>query len=446
MNVLEELVDFITETKYSDLSDEVVDKSKLCLLDALGSAIAGQDSRAGKIVSSLAKDVWGGNEATVLLGGNSSAMGAALANGYMANALDIDDGGKYTRGHPGAQIIPVTLALGEKYDKSGSEVISGVVVGYEAAHRVGGCWHEEFDEYRSCGSWGSVASASAAANLIGLGKEETRNALAVADYNSPYLPMERAINQPSMVKHGTGWGAMTGLISAELARRGFTGPSSVTFSGSDCGHWFDDLGNRFIMAEENGVEFKEIPSCSWGHPPIKAAMELVDDHEIEVDRIEKIVVEGFSEMAALYSGLPSTEEEAQFSVKWPLAVALVDGKVTPAAMSEKRLSDRKLKNMFDKIEVKESEELTRMNEVISERDGETSAWPSRVKIFTETGKDFNSGTVTSEPAETVSFTGLVEKFERLAAPALGESQTQKVVDRVKGFENLGKVRGLTSLL
>jgi len=445
MNASEELANFINSTSYPDLPGLVVEKAKLSILDALGAAIAGRASQAGGIVASFVKEVWGGDEATVLTGGSSSAIGAALANGYLANALDIDDGGKYTRGHPGAQIIPVTLALGEKYGKTGSEVILATVVGYETAHRVAGCWHEKYEEYRACGSWGSVASAAAAASLINLGKEAKKNALRIADYNSPYLPMKRAIDQPSMVKHGTGWGAMTGIISAEWAKRGFTGPS-VPFDGASCNRWFADLGQRFIMAEKDGVEFKEIPSCSWGHPPIKAAMELVDRHEVEVDRIEKVVVEGFSEMAALCQEVPSTEEEAQFSVKWPMAVALVDGKVRPAAMSKERFSDRELKNLFDKIEVKESEELTRMNEVLSERGGETSAWPSRVKIISENGRTVRSGTVKSKPAKIASFTALVEKFERLTKEVLGKKRMKEVIAGVKSFENLKQVETLTALL
>jgi len=441
----EELLDFVGKTDYSGIPTAVQEKTRLCLLDGLGSAVAGHDTPVGKIVSGFVSEVWPRGGATVILGGRSSPAGAALANGYMANALDIDDGGKYTRGHPGAQLVPTVLALGERYGKSGEEALAGLAVGYETAHRVGGCLHERFEEYRACGSWGSVASAAAAANLLGLGKREIGNALGVAEYNSPYLPMERAIDRPAMVKHGTGWGAMTGIMAAELARKGFTGPGT-TFAGPQCKSWFEDLGDRYIMAEENGVEFKEIPSCSWGHPPIKAALGLVDKYSVEANEIEKVVVEGFSEMAALYRGIPETEEEAQFSVSWPLAVALTDGEVSPEAMKRGRFDDPELRDMAERIVIKESAELTKLNESLSGSEGETSAWPARVRIVTDTGRIYDSGTVKSEPGEMATFPRLVEKFKRFAGPYLSGSKTEEIVGLVREFASLERVDELTDLL
>jgi len=439
------LVEFILGTSWSQIPEGAKEKSKLCLIDALGASIAGSGTRVGEIVTGFVKDFWNGDEATVILSGRASVIGAALANGYMVNALDIDDGAKYTRGHPGAQVIPVVLALSEKYDKTGKEALTGIVIAYETAHRVGRCWHRKYEDYRSCGSWGSVVCAGVSAYLMGLSKEQTRHALAIADYNSPYLPMMRAIAQPSMVKHGTGWGAMTGVIAAEWAARDFTG-SSTTLDNEDCESFFDDLGVDYLVTDGDAVEFKQIPSCSWAHTPINATRDLLKTQDISPEEIDSVKVEGFYEMAALHSEVPDKIEEAQFNVKWPLAVALVDGGVSPEGMSEDRFDDEDLISMADRISVEESKELTRMNRSISDEAGETVAWPARVTVKTLDGRVVNSGVVLSEPAIDASFSGLADKFKRLSSPHVGSERTSEILNRVKNFDQLDSVFDLTVLL
>jgi 2-methylcitrate dehydratase PrpD len=445
MTSTDRLADFVLDLTWEGLPDPVKDRARTCLLDAIGATIAGSDSRSGRIVSNFVMETWGKGDATVVKRGRTTPAGAALANGYMANALDIDDGGKYTRGHPGAQIIPAVLALAETDNSTGKEVLTAVVAGYETAHRVGRCWHERFEDYRSCGSWGSVACAAATAKLSGLTRDELVNALGISDYNSPYLPMMRAIEEPSMVKHGTGWGAMTGIMSAQLASRGFTG-SGTSFESEDCNPWFDDLGDHFVMAEDDGVEFKEIPSCSWSHPPIKAALRLLESKGVSSDEIDRVEVRGFSEMVALCQDVPSSEEEAQFNVRWPLAVALLDGRVTVDGMSRNRFDDQETRKMVEKIEVVESDELDRLNKSLSGEVGETSAWPARVIIETIDDRSLDSGVVTSSPAEMASMEKIVEKFGRIVNPLLPEEDKRELIGMVKEFESLTRVRDLTDYL
>lgn len=143
-------------------------RAKLCLLDALGAIIAGNPAVITGISEKFATRMWpGGDEATMLLfGRRSSAVGAAFVNAWAANALDIDDDGKYTEGHPGAQIIPVALAMAEKQGVTGQEALTAIVIGYEVAHRMGRCWHDDHTIYQACGSWGSVANAAIASRLL----------------------------------------------------------------------------------------------------------------------------------------------------------------------------------------------------------------------------------------------------------------------------------------
>jgi len=86
-----------------------------------------------------------------------------------------------------------------------------------------------------------VACAAVGANLLGLSEEQMENALGIAEYHAPNLPMMREIDTPTMVKHGIGWGTMTGIAAAELAARGFTAtPCLLSFERYK--KWMADIG------------------------------------------------------------------------------------------------------------------------------------------------------------------------------------------------------------
>jgi len=222
---------FIRSTDWDGLPEVVQHKVKMCLVDIVAATAGGVLTPISDIVAAYATEAWRGNEATILLHDTrASAAGAAFANAYAANGLDCDDGAKYTRGHVGAQVFPTALAVGEKMGVGGSAMLAAMVVGYEIAHRAGRCWHRHHQIYQADGSWGSVACAATAANLMGLDEDTIKQALGIAEYHAPNLPMERDLVDPAMVKHGHGWGAMTGIVAAELAERGFTGiPSFLGF-------------------------------------------------------------------------------------------------------------------------------------------------------------------------------------------------------------------------
>ena len=225
---------FINELNWQSISAEARRKAKLCLLDALGAALSGTILPISQITAGYAARAFKGDDATIILHNHrATAAGAAFANANAANGFDSDDGAVYTKGHPGAQLFPATLAVSEKLGKSGQEMLTAMVVGYEVAIRAGRCWHQYHGfpkVYQSCGSWGSMATAAATAHLMGLDSQQIQNALGIAEYHAPNLPMMRDIDDPAMVKCGIGWGAFTGITAAELAACGL--PVSLVYSVS----------------------------------------------------------------------------------------------------------------------------------------------------------------------------------------------------------------------
>lgn len=436
---------FIADAVWDALPAPVRRKALMALLDILGATLVGTLTPISRLTTDYAAETWPGDEATILLyGKRASAIGAAFANGYAANGIDIDDCALYTKGHPGAQIFPTALALAEKLGLGGSQMMTALVVGYEVAHRTARVWHDHHDVYQACGSWGSVACAAVACHLLRLPPEQIKHALGIAEYHAPNLPMMRDIDHPAMVKHGIGWGAMNGIISAQLAQRGFTGiPSILGFERYR--DWVADIGQHYIMAD--GVIFKEYACCAWAHPVLDAARGLRGQYDFAVDDISHVQVEGFHETVRLGMKLPTTTEEAQFNTAWPLAVLLLDDEIGPDQILEHRFDDERVRALVGKIELVESDELNELyrRSAIGEPGGKYAAV---VTITLKDGQQLTSGMVESDVRYPQGWdeSRVEEKFRWLVEHVLEEARIVPLVDTVWHFEDVSDVHELTRLV
>jgi 2-methylcitrate dehydratase PrpD len=446
MNGNELAAKFIADTRWDDLPQAVQHKVKMCLVDIVAAIVGGVLTPISDIAAAYAPVAWQGDEATILLHNRrATAAGAAFANACAANGLDCDDGGVYTRGHQGAQVFPTALALSEKLGLGGSAMLAAAVVGYEISHRFGRCWHRyQHPVFQADGSWGSVACAATAANLMGLDPATIMQALGIAEYHAPNLPMERDLLDPAMVKHGHGWAAMTGIMATELAEQGFTGiPGLMGYK--EFQDWVATLGNEYIMLD--GVDFKRYCSCGWSHHALAAVQRLQREHSWEVGDIASIRVEGHHWTAVLHTAHPTTTEEAQFSVKWPLAAYLIDGEVGPDQILESRLGDARIKALVDKIELLESEELDDLYRPSFE-DGDEDSSASRVVIHLEDGRTLDSGPVSDSCriAASGDEQRLKEKFRWLTGYVLEQDRIDRLLEMLWHFEAAPDVADLTSLL
>ena len=439
---------FITETRWEMLPSEVKEKARMCLVDNLGATLAGTRTRVSHICADYAQATWPAAAATILLHGKrASAVGAAFANAAAANGLDADDGLIYAYGHGGAQIFPAALAVAEALELSGARFLAGMVVGYEVAHRMGRCWHDDHAVYQACGSWGSVASAAAAANLMALTTEQAWHALGISDYQAPNLPMMRDIDHPAMVKHGIHWGSMTGVMSAEMAARGFTGIPSLL--GMDkYRDWTMDIGENYIMADGVRWKMKNYACCGWAHAGVEGANELVHRHDIALDDIDRIVVEAFHETVRLGTKLPSTTEEAQFNVAWPVAAMLVDGEIGPNQTLEHRLGDSKIRDMAQRVEVVESEKLNELCRLYRKGDPR-GCFGSIVKIRMKDGREFSSGIKDGGMSTAVpdwTRETMAEKFCWLGETVLDAARVTEILEMAWHMDEIDSVKEMTSKL
>ena len=209
-----EAINFIHDTNWNDLPAHIRNQARRCLLDTLGAGISGRQTELSQIIYEFAVSVYGGAGAHLWLDGREvSPPGAALANGITIDSLDIHDGHPLVKGHAGAAIVPAvfaTFANGKKQNVSGQELLTVLIVGYEVALRAGIALHATACDYHTSGAWNTLGCAAAAARRLGLSRVKTRHALGIAEYYGPRSQMMRCIDYPTMVKDGSGWGAMAG--------------------------------------------------------------------------------------------------------------------------------------------------------------------------------------------------------------------------------------------
>jgi 2-methylcitrate dehydratase PrpD len=442
------MAEFVLNITWDSLPESVQRKARLCLLDNLGAVIAGTLTRVSRTAADYAATCMAGDQATIVLCGRSaSTAGAAFANGCAANGIDADDGARYAYGHAGAQIFPAALAVAESLDLDGARLLSAMVVGYEVAHRVGRCWHDHHHVYQACGSWGSVACAAVAAHLMNLTCEQTKHALGIAEYHAPNLPMMRDIDHPTMVKHGVGWGAMTGILSAQLAAHGFTGiPSLLSFEKYQ--DWVRDIGQTYLMVDGVAWKAKGYACCGWAHAAVEGAKGLVQEHHIPIGDIARIRIETFHESARLGVRLPTTTEEAQFNLAWPVAAMLIDGEIGPRQILEPRLSDPILRELAQRVEVIESQELNELCRLYEQGDPR-GRLASSVTIALKDGRELNSGLVEgglSFPQPGWDERRMEEKFRWLAGHVLDQLRVDRVAEMLWQFDQIAHVRELVQLL
>jgi len=432
VNFTEYAIKFILEIDWCDLPAEVQHQSKRCLMDTMGALLAGSKTPVGAIMSRVATEQFSGNQATILVDGKqASASGAALANGFSCNALDIDDGYRMIKGHPGACILPVILAASEMVSScSGSQFLTALIIGYELGIRAGLIRHALYQTYHSSGSWGAVSGAAAAGKILGLNAKTLYHAMGTAEYHAPIAPMMKGIATPSMGKDSIGWGAMVAITSVLMAGDGFTGIQPL-FSDTPHREWIKNLGQRY---EIMNLYFKPYTACRWAQPAVAGALKITRKNLILPQDISRICVRTFKAATELSCRHPENTEEAQYNLAFPVAAVLIDGEVGPRQILPPRIHNSQILNLADKLETEISTDFEQM-------------FPQKacaeVIIYTKNDKHFSSGRIEAkwEPPDSLPTDDELEKkFHWLIEPVLGRQRTRRLVSMIWEFEKLEQVK------
>ena len=420
--------EFVRSVVFRDLPTDVVEQAQRCLIDLIGVAAAGSRAPAAAIADAYAATQMCGaaRDARILFDGRRASLaGTAFAGASTIDALDAHDGHPLTKGHAGAAILPALLAVidgaqsGEPAaETDGRELLTCLALGYEIATRAGIALHATVPDYHCSGAWNALGCAAVAGRLLGLDEARLREALGIAEYFGPRGQMLRTCDAPTMVKDGTGWGAHAGVAAALLASGGFTGAPALTVEGEDVRELWSDLGIRWRIREQY---FKAYPVCRWAQPAIEAALALQRAHRFAADDVAELSVESFREAVALGStrAVAATTEDAQYSLRHPIAAALVFGDIGPAEVSAPRLGDPRVQRLQRAMRLAEDAAFSRL--FPAER------W-ARVRVTLADGR-----TLASEPAvargsaeNPLSDTEILTKYRSYAEPVLGKARAARI--------------------
>ena len=429
--------EFARTVRWEDLPADVRHQAIRCTLDLCGAAIAGCRTEAARNAATYALYAHGDGPSTIIgAGAGSTSVGAALANGFAASALDIDDGYRPVKGHPGAVVFPAVLAAAEEAGSSGVEFLSALVVGYEVAMRAGRILHSLYDFYHGSGAWAPIGAAAGVTRLLGCNAQQAWHALGIAEFHATMAPEMRSVEHPSMLKDGIGWGAMVGIASGHLAARGFTGIPALFDSGPPGPHLTESLGDEYLILD---LYFKPYACCRWAQPAIEGALSATRRIGATATDVAKVRVHTFEAATHLRCATPRTTEEAQFSLPWPIACALIDGVVGPEQVTGESLTDPARRELAARVEIIADAEL---EEAFPDQ---ALAW---VEVETKEGSRAHSK-VSAAPGEAgtpLSDEELTKKFRTLTDPLLGPDRATKLASAVHRLPESPDLSEITNLL
>ena len=366
--LIQQLASRVMKLYASPLDDELITKAKECLTDYLAAAFAGIDSASCHTVAAATR-TWGGGSCTLFgLPETGTAVRAALHNGIVGHAEELDDSHSGVSGlHLAVTVIPAVLALAEERNASGIDFIRAMACGYEAAGRLCRCMDKMHRSrgFHSTGTVGALGAAAACAVLLGLDKSGLAHAMGIATSSSAGI--FAFLEDGATVKHfHAGRAALDGLTAALLACEGMTAPARVlearegffhAYAGTYDSSW---LNCQLDRPELFSVYHKLYSACGHTFPAIDAALQLRDKlrHDnLPLDAIRSLRYVGYRNSAILDNTAPKTIQECRFSIPCAVALALSRGSVSRHDMAT-CLGDPQVLSLCRRVEVHEDPVLT----------------------------------------------------------------------------------------
>jgi 2-methylcitrate dehydratase PrpD len=439
----------LAECRWNDLPAAVVADAKRAILDWLGSALAGALEPPARMAQRVVASLGVSEDATAFAAGRASAAGAALANGVAAHILEVDDVHTGSTLHAGAPVISAALAVAEREHADGRAFVLAVVMGYDAALRVGEAVNpSHYRFWHPTGTAATFGAAAAAGSLLGLSPRRMLDALGSAGTQAAGLWEFNADGTMSKHLH-PGKAAFNGILAADLAREGFTGAGRILegdrgfframSAGSDATRITDGLGERWKVSEN---WFKVYACCGHTHTAIDIARALRSEQRwtgrARLDEISEIHIETYGPgYGVVKEQRPRSAYEAQFSLAYCVAATLLEGGVPLHGFSHHDFTadgpaTPDVAALLGRTRVTVADDLTARY---------PRAWPARLTITLTNGtvlrgtSDHPLGT----PDNPVSTDQLETKFRQLVTPRWDESVANRALDAVRSIESCDDV-------
>jgi len=453
------LAEVLANVRYDDLPADVIDHARRAVTDWLGSALAGSIEKPARLAQTVAAGFGTSREATMFGAGRASAPAAALANGVASHILELDDIHRGSTVHAAAPIIPAAFAVAEREHADGRAFLAAVVVGYEAAFRIGEAVNpSHYYFFHPTGTVATFGAAAAAGSLIGLSADQMVDALGSAGTQAAALWEFNADGAMSKHLH-PGKAAMNGVLAADLAHVGFTGATRIlegdrgflrAMTGGpqrsaphyDASRITDRLGTRWKISE-NG--YKLYSCCAHTHTAVDCALDVRGRRRWSNDdvlrQVSRVSIETYAPGYEIVKEMnPRTPYQAKFSLAYCVAAALLEGTLGLEQFDEERfwpdgVRESAIAELLGRVTVTVADDLTAKY---------PSAWPVRLTISLKDGAIERAASEhpRGNPENPVSTDELEKKFSALVGSRFGEATAQATLSALHSVEGCSDMADL----
>lgn len=435
------LADFVADVQYDKLSPTTVQLTKQCILDWLGVCIRGSREKPIKIIQELLLAGGGNAQATVLAGGTTktTALNAAFCNASASHSLDFDDLHNPSIIHLATVVVPPVFAIAEAEHKSGKEMIAAVVAGYEVGGRVGeAVIPESYFFWHTTGTAGTFGAAASAARILGLNAEDTLQCLGSAGTQAAGLWEFLKEGAMSKTLHA-GKSSYAGVISAYLAKAGFTGATKILegekgfcramVTEPHLEKLTDGLNDGIYKIDNNS--FKPYACCKHSHAALYAMQVLRAEHGLKPEDVEEIelLVNNITDFL-INNPEPENPYGCKFSIQYCVAGMLKYGEMAVDQFLPEVIGDAEVRGVMAKTKVIRDDAI----EAVIAADPARLA--SKLIIRCKDGRvlemqvDFPKG----DPPNPMTWEESVAKFTSLAVPVYGENKAAKLCKLIGTLE------------
>ncbi|GAA4332482.1 MmgE/PrpD family protein [Pigmentiphaga soli] len=434
------LAAFVAGLRFDDLPAGTVHAAKRALLDYVSCAVAGSAMPVSRALADYFEQEDASRHASVIGSGlRLSAPNAALLNGANTHGLDFDDGHTQGSAHPAGAVFPAVLAAAQRHGAAPREILAAAAAGYDVMLRIAATVHPSSARrgYHNTAIAGVFGAAAGAASILRLDAEATLNALGLA--GSFAGGIREYLEEGAEIKRlHPGKAARDGLLCAELARRGITGPTRVlegrlgflnVFGNGQIrpAALLQDLGRRHAIAE---VYFKPYPCCRHYHAVLDGIRQLHAEHDFGTQDVERAEV-GLYAVGALGHDHQHCETllEAQMSAPCAAAMAIADGDVTAPMFLPDNLARADLADLMRRIYTVVDPECERIYPGV--RSG-------AVTLALKDGRSLHARIVEpkGERANPLTDADLEHKFRANCEPLIGAARGAELLQAIWGFERL----------
>jgi len=451
--ISEQIAELAVGLRYENLPEGVGRRAENLVLDLMGSMIGSKKIESSRMATELALELGGPEESTVIGRGRKvSAPNAAFANAMQGYAFDFADDHNESNAHPSVATIPTSLALGEKLHASGREVIEAIALGNEVVCRLGSAflgktYYQGFHPSSTCGTFGATVSAT---KLLKLDVEQTVCAQGIAGSQVGGL-MAWNTSGSYTKRLQAGHPAMVGIISALMAQKGFDGPPAI-IEGQDGflqAYSYDrqydtnlitgGLGDEWTFANSST---KVYPCCRYSAGHLDACLDIVARHAPEWRKIKHILVRS-SDYTIRLLAMPRKRDpqnvvDAQFSMPWQAAIALIDGQIDVDTFTAENIHRPDVRELMTKVDWVVDEEFERRY---------PEHYSCAVIVTMEDGTEYTS--VVDDPKgdyrNPVTQEHLEDKFRGLAGRELDKDRVEQLITFVTHLHEADDVAELFSL-